>query len=79
MSTHRTKFAACMVSLIAGVVLTCLPTGAEAASGRASQWRKPPMPCVVVRLGAYPRWTGFCPSGTARRYAATGSDHVVVA
>ena len=57
MHTTRAKVTAGLGSLAASslLVLTVPSDGAQAL-------RRPPMPCVAIRVGVYPAGAGFCPT-----------------
>jgi hypothetical protein len=75
MRTNRPNLATSIGALTAcGVLLVAAPTGTSEAL------RRPPMPCVAIRVGVYPVGAGFCPGTagaidwhkTARRLNAAG-------
>ena len=75
MHTNRTKLTAGLGSLAAiTLLLLAVPTDS------AQALRRPPMPCVAVRVGVYPVGAGFCPTTAgaidwhkiARRLQAAG-------
>jgi hypothetical protein len=60
MHTNRTKLALSISSLAAsGLLIVASPTGTSEAT-----WRKPPMPCIAIRVGLFPTGSGFCPGTT---------------
>jgi hypothetical protein len=75
MHTTRAKVTAGLGSLAASslLVLAVRSDGAQAL-------RRPPMPCVAIRVGVYPAGAGFCPTtaeaidwhNTARRLHVPG-------
>ena len=60
MQIHRNKLVTGAGALMtSALLLLAVPTGTTEAL------RKPPMPCVAVRVGAYPVGSGFCPGTTS--------------
>jgi hypothetical protein len=61
MSINRNKLVTSAGALTASaLLLLAVPTGTTEAT-----LRRPPMPCIAVRVGVYPVGSGFCPGSTA--------------
>ena len=60
MSINRNKLVTSAGALTASaLLLLAVPTGTTEAT-----LRRPPMPCIAVRVGVYPVGSGFCPVTT---------------